>query len=102
MRLKKYLIELKDAFQPFSGVWSEWIKSGSCGLTADEKYIIEVHSQNDFKFSIDHLLMFYSQIKRVKIVTKKLKESYPVFKEWAVSKFQLAIFRLDLGGDWGI
>lgn len=90
------LKELKKSFQPFSELWSEWIKSNYCELTTTEIQLIEFHISNNFKVKLTFLLSYYEKSAAIKNVIPKLIESYSNYCVWVSRTFQFSILTLML------
>jgi hypothetical protein len=94
MSLSKQLIELQQTFQAYQPLWNEWSNTKDCALNEDDKDILSVHAQNNFKLANDNLFMFYNQFKQISGLTDKLQNGYSELQEWAILKFQFAIVKI--------
>lgn len=55
------LDELKEAYTPYAVGWTKWAKNRYCALTEFERYVMKIHIANDFKVSLEELVMFYNR-----------------------------------------
>lgn len=68
--MRTVLNDLKEAYEPYSGAWKDWLKCKSCILTDLERYTMEIHISRDFVVVVEEGIMFYNK----KEFTDKIKE----------------------------
>ncbi|MGZ3751149.1 MAG: hypothetical protein ACXVAU_07735 [Mucilaginibacter sp.] len=98
--MKKVLVELKAAYDPYKPLWPEWTRFRRCGLTQDEIYAIEIHLRNDFKALMDEPVMFYNRTTFLKKLTLKLKDQYAAFRKWAIDGFMSSLIYIGIKYKW--
>lgn len=57
----KLLDELRDAYMPYTVGWTKWANNKHCALNEFERYVMKIHIANDFKVSLEELVMFYNR-----------------------------------------
>jgi hypothetical protein len=88
------LNELKKSFLPYSLLWDDWTKAGSCILSKEEIYAVNIQIANGFKVDIGDFMMFYNKIEIIESVIQKLRMAYKDFQEWVLLRFANQVLRL--------